>query len=74
MTSAPPGVVWVKFERPVYDVVGVLVSSLTFTALLMLGALLCGGLLALSHILRGRHFGAEPQASLSLDLGGDGPG
>jgi hypothetical protein len=69
--SAPPGVVWVKVEKPVYDVVGVIVSSLTFTMLLVLTALACGGLLALTYILRGRRFGAEPQAPLRLDLGGD---
>jgi hypothetical protein len=67
----PPGVVWVKVEKPVFDIVGVLVSSLTFTGLLVLGALACGGLLALVYILRGRHFGSDPQPSLQLGLGGD---
>lgn len=66
----PPGVVWVKVEKPVFDIVGVLVSSLTFTGLLVLGALLCGGLLAAAYILRGRHFGSEPVPSLRLGLGG----
>jgi hypothetical protein len=61
-------VVWVKVEKPVFDLWGVLVSSLTFTGLLALGTLLLGCLLALAYILRGRHFGSEPQAPLGLDL------
>ena len=64
-------VIWVKVEKPVFDLWGVIVSSLTFTGLLALGTLLCGILLALAYILRGRHFGAEPQAPLSLDLSAD---
>lgn len=66
--QVPADVIWVKAEKPVFDLWGVLVSSLTLTAALALGALLCGGLLAAAYILRGRHFGAEPQAPLSLDL------
>lgn len=61
-------VVWVKIDKPVFDLWGVLVSSLTFTGLLAAGALLLGGLLAAAYIRRGRHFGSEPQTSLSLDL------
>ena len=64
-------VIWVKIEKPVFDLWGVIVSSLTFTAALALGTLLCGSLLALAFILRGRHFGSEPQAPLSLDLTAD---
>lgn len=71
--QAPPGVIWVKVEKPVFDLWGVLVSSLTFTAALALLTLLCGSLLALAYILRGRHFGAEPTPSLSLDLTADTP-
>lgn len=67
MTQPPPNVVWVKVEKPVFDLWGVLVSSLTFTGALVVGALVCGALLALAYILRGRHFGSEPSA-LSLDL------
>lgn len=67
--QAPGTVVWVKIEKPVFDLWGVLVSSLTFTAALALGALLCGSLLAFAFIRRGRHFGSEPQPPLSLDLG-----
>lgn len=69
--QVPADVIWVKVEKPVFDLWGVLVSSLTFTAALALGTLLCGGLLALAYILRGRHFGHEPQASLSLGLSTD---
>ncbi len=71
--SAPPGVVWVKIEKPVYDVVGVIVSSLTFTLALVLLALLGGALLAFGFIARGRRFGAEPQAPLNLGLDADAP-
>ncbi len=65
-SAAPPGVVWVKLEKPVFDLWGVLVSSLTFTGLLVLGALLCGLLLALYYIGRGRRFGSDPVAPLQL--------
>jgi hypothetical protein len=65
-------VTWVRVERPVFDLVGVLVSSLTLTVImvgigLVLGAGL-GGLL----ILRSRR-NADRVATLRLGIGSQRP-
>lgn len=61
----PPGVVWVKLERPFFDLWGVLVSSATLTVAAAGCALLVGGLLGLALIWRRRR---QPLDALELDL------
>lgn len=61
----PPGVVWVKLEKPFFDLWGVLVSSATLTVTAAGCALLFGGLLGLALIWRRRR---QPLDALELDL------
>ncbi len=65
-------ITWVRVERPVFDLVGVLVSSLTLTAIVVgIGFVLgagFGGLL----ILRSRR-NADRPAPLRLDIGTQRP-
>ena len=37
-------VIWVRVEKPVFDLIGVFISSFTFTGICVLVALLLGGL------------------------------
>jgi ABC-type spermidine/putrescine transport system permease subunit II len=63
----PPGsVTWIKVERPSFDLVGVVVSSLTLAGVLALVALGLGCLAGLAIIrYRRRH----PADGAALDLG-----
>jgi hypothetical protein len=62
----PPEVVtWIKVEKPVFDLFGVFVSSLTFTSLLVLFSLVVGGAFGLLRILR---FQRTPPAEADLHL------
>ena len=72
----PPGAItWVKVEKPVFDLVGVVLSSFKLAGLvagaaLTLGTLL-GALLILRH-RRGRGLGAPPSLHLRAE-GSAGP-
>ncbi len=50
----PPGVVWVKLEKPFFDLWGVLVSSATLTLAAAACALVIGSLLGLALIWQRR--------------------
>lgn len=47
-------VIWVRVEKPVFDLIGVFVSSFTFTGICVLVALLLGGLWGAILIRRSR--------------------
>lgn len=51
---AGPAVTWIKVDKPTLDLVGLVLSSLKLTGLLLLVALGLGVLLGLSLILRRR--------------------
>jgi ABC-type nitrate/sulfonate/bicarbonate transport system permease component len=63
----PPGVVWVKLEKPFFDLWGVLVSSATLTAAAAACALVVGSLWGLVLIWRRR----RPTPALELGLEAD---
>jgi hypothetical protein len=65
-------VTWVRVERPVFDLVGVLVSSLTLTVIMVgIGFVLGAGLGGLL-ILRSRR-NADRVATLRLGIGSQRP-
>ena len=66
----PPGfVTWIKVDRPVFDLVGVVVSSFEIAGLVALLALALGALLGSLLILRQRRPQAADHASAALRLG-----
>ena len=70
LQQAPPSpqITWVKFEKPTYDVVGVVLSSFGLAGLCALVALFLGGLWGLTIILRRRHRTPVSWADHSLHL------
>jgi hypothetical protein len=57
----PPGdITWIKVERPVFDLVGVVLSSFKIAGLVAGVSLLLGGLLGIGLILRHRRRGPAP--------------
>ena len=68
MTIQPTEVVtWVKVERPVFDLFGILVSSLTFAALAVVLAFGLGGAFGAFLIWRNRRHSEMEFAPLHLD-------
>jgi ABC-type spermidine/putrescine transport system permease subunit II len=64
----PPGsITWIKIERPVFDLVGVIVSSLSL-AVILAGLALVLGVLAGLAIIRFRRRHEADSAPLSLQL------
>ena len=64
-------VIWIKVGKPTFDLVGVLVSSLGITSILVGVALLLGAAIGLSLILRRRHQSpGQGLEAVSLDLDG----
>ena len=60
-------VTWIKVDRPTFDLVGVVLSSLSLAGICAAIALALGGLVGLTFILRGRRL--SPLADrLSLHL------
>jgi len=53
--SPLPKITWIKFEKPTYDLVGVVLSSFGLAGLCALVALTLGVLCGLTIILRRRH-------------------
>jgi hypothetical protein len=66
----PPehAVTWIKVEKPIFDLAGVIISSFELTGLLLLAAVGLGGLLGLSLIHRRRRPGSLPLDAVSLHL------
>jgi hypothetical protein len=74
----PPGpITWIKVEKPVFDLVGVVLSSFQIAGLVAGTAFLLGGLLGLLLILRhrrGRGLAPRPPSiRLEADLGPELP-
>ncbi len=62
-------ITWVKVEKPVFDLAGVLINSLSLALLCATTAFLCGGMLGgilIARALRRRRLGVD--APLALDL------
>ena len=68
IVDPPPGsITWIKVERPVFDLAGVLVSSLSLAVALCLLALFLGCLAGLAIIgYRRRHQGESGPLQLNL--------
>ena len=49
-----PGVTWIHVDKPAFDLVGVVLSSLALTGVLLLIAIVLGGILGVSLILHRR--------------------
>lgn len=60
-------VVWIKVPPPTFDLVGVVLSSLSLAGLLALLTLALGALLGAALILRGRRARHEPPPFLTLN-------
>ena len=58
--SDPPGVTWIKVQKPVFDLVGVVLYSLGLAALCAIIALVLGSALGIVFIVRRRR---HPQDS-----------
>lgn len=68
--SAADGVTWVKVDKPVFDLGGVIVSSLGFAGICAAGALvlgICLGVFRIRRRLRRRALGLD-EALIQLDL------
>jgi hypothetical protein len=64
----PPGnITWIKVEKPVFDLVGVVMSSFKLAGLVAGVALVLGGLLGLLFILRRRAVPGLPDRTIRLE-------
>jgi hypothetical protein len=68
LQQAPPKITWVKVEKPTFDLVGVVLSSLGLAGLCALIALVLGVAWGLATILRRRHRAPLSWADHSLHL------
>ncbi len=68
MTLPPGPITWIKVEKPVFDLVGVVLSSLTAAGLAALLALGLGTILGVALILRHRRSPRPLREGTSLRL------
>jgi hypothetical protein len=68
LQEAPPRITWVRVEKPVFDLAGVLISSLGFTGLCVGVALLLGVAWGVGTILHRRRQPPVSWADHSLHL------
>ena len=68
MSAQVAPTLWVKVERPTFDLVGVIVSSLSIAGLCAVTALLLGVAAGISIIVRRRRHPQESFAETSLQL------
>jgi hypothetical protein len=61
-------ITWIKVEKPAFDLVGVVLGSLTLAGALVVVALLLGLVFALVLIRRDSHHPPAPLEALSLHL------
>jgi hypothetical protein len=66
--ASPTVVTWIKVEKPVFDLIGVVLSSLKLTGLVALAALALGTALGAALIRRRRRAGSGRADDLSLHL------
>jgi hypothetical protein len=70
MMATEPAVTWIKVEKPVFDLVGVVLGSFHLAGVLLLLALVLGVLFGASLILsRRRPAATTPLDQVSLHLG-----
>ena len=65
--SLPGPITWIKVEKPVFDLVGVVLSSFKLAGLVAAAALVLGGLLGVFLILRQRRGGSPRTTSIRLE-------
>ena len=65
---AVQSVTWIKVDRPTFDLVGVVLSSLGLAGICAAIALVFGAALGLSFIVRGRRALGAPSHRVSLHL------
>jgi ABC-type spermidine/putrescine transport system permease subunit II len=68
LQSAPPGVTWIKVQKPVFDLVGVVLNSLGLAAICSVAALVLGTALGLAFIVRRRRQAEDWSETVSLHL------
>ena len=68
MSGAPGSVIWIRLEKPTFDLIGVILSSFGITGICVGVALVLGACWGLVLIRRGRRRVAfEPELELRLD-------
>jgi hypothetical protein len=65
---AAESVTWIKVQKPVFDLVGVVLGSFALAGVCVLVALALGGALGLGFILRARRFPPRSWADDGLNL------
>lgn len=65
---AVQSVTWIKVDRPTFDLVGVVLSSLGLAGICAAIALVFGAALGMSFIVRGRRALGAPSSRVSLHL------
>jgi len=68
LQSDPPGVTWIKVQKPVFDLVGVVLNSLGLAALCSVAALALGIALGVAFIVRRRRQAEDWSGTVSLHL------
>ena len=66
--AAPPNVTWIKVEKPVFDLVGVVLYSLGLAGICALVALALGSVLGFALIARTRKLERQPPGERGLTL------
>jgi hypothetical protein len=67
-TKVVETITWVKVEKPTFDLVGVVLGSLSLAGLLALGALTLGSMFGCLLIRRRRRLWAPPTDAVALHL------
>ena len=74
VTKLVPEIIWVKVERPTFDLVGVVLGSLSLAGVLAVAAALLGSFFGLILIRRARpHVHVTDAVSLHLDAASTQP-
>jgi hypothetical protein len=68
LQQSPPPVTWIKVQKPVFDLVGVVLNSLGLAAICAGVAFVLGTILGLAFIARRRRQAAEWTETVSLHL------
>ena len=68
MSGAPGSVIWIRLEKPTFDLIGVILSSFGITGICVGIAIALGACWGLVLIQRGRRRAAlQPELGLGLD-------